>query len=551
MNAAVLEPITARERRRWLNAVTADGGRTSISATLLWFDTVAAIGFAGGLAMAIATIVGGTEKYWHWLALAALSGMLRGLFAMLSVRVGAAGAEEAKLRLRRRVVASALGRACGSPNTTGTLISAVVDEVDAVDGYVSRFLPARRASAVAPLIALAATALASPVSAAILAVTLIPFVAAMILAGGAAADKSRRQFVAMARLTGRFADRVRALPIVLAFGAEEREADALGHAADELARRTMSVLRVAFLSSGALEFFAALSVALVAVYCGFALLGLLPFHVPEKLDLGRAFFVLALAPEFYGPMRRLAAAYHDKQSAETAAERLSILPPPVVNAAVVQMTGPPAITFDQVSIRYPESDCDAVSDMSFAVAAGSIVALVGPSGSGKTSLLHLLVGLAPISGGRVCVDGAVWSGSLAAVASWAGQHPLIVAGTIADNLRLARPDATPEALASVIRNAGLGPMLARRTHGIDSAIDPRGGGLSGGERRRIALARALLKPAPILLLDEPTAHLDAISEAALIATIARACKGRTVLIATHSERLAAIADQVVRMGPRA
>ncbi|CAN5223335.1 thiol reductant ABC exporter subunit CydD [soil metagenome] len=548
MDAASFDPILIRERRRWLKAVTADGGRTRVSATLLLLDTVAAIGFSGGLALAISAIASGAGSIWPGLLLAAISGLLRGVFGMLSVRAGAAGAEQAKIRLRRSVVASALGRAPGSANTTGALISAVVDEVDAIDGYVARFLPARRASAIAPLIVLAATALASPVSAAILAVTLIPFVAAMILAGGAAADKSRRQFVALARLTGRFADRVRALPIVLAFGAEEREADALGRAADDLARRTMSVLRIAFLSSGALEFFAALSVAMVAVYCGFALLGLLPFRVPETINLERAFFVLALAPEFYGPMRRLAAAYHDKQSAETAAERLSALPPPVVAPAIAPTKELPALVFDRVFIRYPESDCDAVGGLSFTVPAGAAVALLGPSGSGKTSLLHLLLGLAPLSGGEVRVDDVALIGSLAPIASWAGQHPLIIAGSIADNLRLACPAATPEALATAISDAGLGPMLARREHGIDSIIDPRGSGLSGGERRRIALARALLKSAPILLLDEPTAHLDAVSETALIATIVRACKGRTVLIATHSERLAAIADHVVHIG---
>ncbi len=548
MQTIASNPGAIGESKRWLKAVVADGGRTGISATLLLLDTIAAIGFAGGLALAITAIVGRIGSVWPGSLLAAVSGLMRGIFSLLAARSGAAGAQQAKLRLRRRVVASALNRAPGSIDTTGTLISAVSDEVDAIDGYVSRFLPARRASAVAPLIVLAVTALASPVAAAILTITLIPFVAAMILAGGAAADQSRRQFVALARLTSRFADRVRALPLVLAFNAQESEAQALARAADELARRTMSVLRVAFLSSGALEFFAALSVAMVAVYCGFALLGLLPFHVPEQLDLGRAFFVLALAPEFYGPMRRLAAAYHDRQSAETAALRLSALPRPLVAQDVILTGKPVSLTFANVSIQYPGSDCAAVSGLSFHVPAGSTVALLGPSGSGKTSLLHLLLGLAPLSGGEVRVGDMVWNGSIAPITAWAGQQPLIIAGSIADNLRLACRDATDEALLAAVRAAGLGPMLARREHGIDSVIDQRGGGLSGGERRRIALARALLKSAPLLLLDEPTAHLDAIAEAALIATIKQACEGRTVLIATHSARLAAIADQIVDIG---
>jgi len=437
--------------------------------------------------------------------------------------------------------------------------------VDALDGYIARFLPARKAGAIAPFLILIATALASPVAAGILIVTLIPFIVAMALAGGAAADKSRRQFTALARLIGRFADRVRALPVVLAFGAEDREARALGIAADELAARTMGVLRVAFLSSGALEFFAALSVALVAVYCGFNLLHLLPFPVSERLDLGRAFFVLALAPEFYAPMRRLAAAYHDKQAAETAADRLIALPapacpmpaspPPTSHALRPDLPVLPALAFRSVVIRYPGAERDAVSGLSFDVPPGRIVVLTGPSGSGKTSALHLLLGLAPLVAGDVLIDGHRLppGGSLAPRASWAGQHPLIIAGTIRENLRLACPDASDDAIDRAVVQAGLRPMLmarggGRMAAGLDTRLDARGGGLSGGERRRLALARAMLKPAPILLLDEPTAHLDALSEIALVTTIAAACRGRTTLIATHSDRLAGIADHLVRLG---
>ncbi|PTQ08287.1 thiol reductant ABC exporter subunit CydD [Sphingomonas oleivorans] len=553
MNAIATNKEMAQARRRYLKAAVADGGRTRQSTALLLLDSIAAIGFAGGLAGAVVALPSGVAAMLPYAALAALSGGVRGLFAMLSARMGAEGAHQAKLRLRHRIVDAALHRAVGGTGTSGTLMSAVVDEVDAIDGHVARFLPARQAAALAPLIVLAATAFASPVAAGILAATLLPFILALALAGGAAADESRRQFIALARLSGLFADRLRALPIVLAFRAEEREAQALGTAADELARRTIRVLRMAFLSSGALEFFAALSVALVAVYAGFNLLGLLPFPVPERLSLGQAFFVLALAPEFYGPMRRLAAAYHDRQAAETAAERLSAIeaarapaapPTPALSERL------PGIRFEHVTIRYPGEDRAALSDVSLDVAPGKIVALIGPSGSGKSSLLHLLLGLAPLSGGRVRIGDMDLGelGSIAPFAAWAGQAPLIIAGTIRDNLLLARPDASPQEIAEAVRAAGLGPLLLKRRCGIDSPIDARGGGLSGGERRRIALARALLKPAPFLLLDEPTAHLDAASEADLIATITHACAGRTTLIATHSARLAAIADIVVRLG---
>lgn len=556
---------TPRARRQWLKTIAQGGRRGDAAAAWLMLDSVTAIGFAGGLAGAIVAVPAGAAAVLPWAMLAVLSGGLRGLVVMLATRTGARQAEDAKVTLRSRIVASALHRDPGAPTTTGVLMVAVVDEVDALDGYIARFLPARKAGAIAPFLILLATALASPVAAGILVVTLIPFIVAMALAGGAAADKSRRQFTALARLTGRFADRVRALPVVLAFGAEDREARALGVAADDLAARTMGVLRVAFLSSGALEFFAALSVALVAVYCGFNLLHLLPFPVPEQLDLGRAFFVLALAPEFYAPMRRLAAAYHDKQAAETAADRLIALPAPVSpmpaslpstpHALRLEMPALPALAFRSVAIRYPDAERCAVSDLTFDVPSGRIVVLIGPSGSGKTSALHLLLGLAPLVAGDVLIDGERLppGGSLAPRASWAGQHPVIIAGTIRENLRLACPDATDDAIDRAVVQAGLRPMLmarggGRMAAGLDTRLDARGGGLSGGERRRLALARAMLKPAPILLLDEPTAHLDALSEIALVTTIAAACRGRTTLIATHSDRLAGIADHVVRLG---
>ncbi|NYD90990.1 thiol reductant ABC exporter subunit CydD [Sphingomonas melonis] len=523
--------------------------RSVRAAAMLWVaDAVAAIGFAGGLAGAVVHAVP-LAAALPWLALALLAGALRGGLALAVADRGAVAGRAATAAVRLRVMRAGMAL---PPGVTGsaTLATAAIDAVDMLDGYAARFLPARQAAAIAPFVVLAAIAWASPVAAAILVATLVPFIAAMILAGGAAADRSRRQFVALSRLTETFADRVRALPVVLAFRAEARTAAAIGRASEDLAARTLAVLRVAFLSSGALEFFAALSVALVAVYCGFALLGALPFPAPERLDLGRAFFVLALAPEFYLPMRRLAAAYHERQQADTASERLApLLVAPAVIASP-RLIAPPAIRFDAVTIRYPDTDHAAVARFSLAIEAGETIALLGPSGSGKTSLLHALLGLAPVCDGVIHVDGVPLApgASLAADAAWAGQQPLILLGTIADAIGLADPAADRARIATVATAAGLGPMLARRPGGLDAPVDARGGGLSGGERRRIGIARALLKDAPLVLLDEPTAHLDAAAEAAMVAALARACTGRTAIIATHSPRLAAIAGRVIRLG---
>ncbi|WP_458098348.1 thiol reductant ABC exporter subunit CydD, partial [Roseomonas sp. WA12] len=536
-------------RTAWLLEATRPGGRWNSAATgLLCLDGVAAIGFAAALAGGLTSHGQGVGAAWPMLALGVVAATGRGVFSSLSLRAGGEAASLAKAALRRRVVVASLAIPAGERPPVGSLMTSAVDEVEALDGYIARFLPARRAAALVPFLVLGATAIASPFSAGILAFTFIPFVLALALAGGAAADGAQRQFSALSRLSALFADRVRSLPTVLAFQAEETETARLAGAADELRRRTLSVLRVAFLSSGALEFFAALSVALVAAYAGFSLLGLLPFPAPETLDLSCAFFVLALAPEFYAPMRRLAAAYHDKQAAETAADRLGALEAmarvPAGAARLISQS--PAIRFQGVAIRYPGEDRAAVEGFWLDVAPGEMVALLGPSGSGKTSLLNVLLGLAPLSGGDVLVDGLALSeaGSFAPSIAWLGQAPLIMPGSIADNIALSRRDAPVGELARAAAQAGLDAVLRARPSGMDALVNERGGGLSGGERRRVALARALLKDAPILLLDEPTAHLDEAAEAALIGVIREGARSRTTIIATHSERLAAMADRV-------
>jgi ATP-binding cassette subfamily C protein CydD len=547
------DKATAAARRTWLaRAAVAGGWRIQAATGMLVLDGMAAVGFAGALAGGLTALPNGLAAAAPWLALGLAAAGARGGCAWGGAKLGAAASAIVRKSLRRRAVVACLGLPPADRLPVGEAMSVAVDAVEAIDGYVARFLPSRRAAGPVSLLVLVAAAIASPVSAAILAATLLPFIALMALAGGAAADESRRQFAALTRLSGLFADRARGLPTILAFQAEEAEATRLATAADALRRRTMGVLRVAFISSAGLEFFAALSVALVAVYVGFSLLHLLPFPAPEHLDLARGFFVLALAPEFYAPMRRLAAAYHDKQAAETAADRLiglealGLRPPAVAPV----LSRPPSIRFDGATVRYPGEDRPALDRLSFTARPGEIVALLGPSGSGKTTALNLLLGLAPLAAGEVWIDGMALSeiGSLTGSVAWMGQAPVIMPGSIADNVALSRRDASAGDIAAVAGRVGLCAMLRARPGGLAARVDERGGGLSGGERRRIALARALLKQAPVLLLDEPTAHLDAASEADLIAAIRRAAVGRTTIIATHSAALAAIADQIVRLG---
>jgi ATP-binding cassette subfamily C protein CydD len=537
MTADALSTSTAGS---WLKAATRPHRRlVGLSAALVVADVAPAIGFAAGLGLAIGALERSVAEAAPWLALAAASLVLRGLMGQAATLVSARAAAAVKGDVRQGII----GDLFAGRRPAAAALTAVVEAVETLDGYVARFAPVRMAATVSPLIVIAVCALASPVVAGILLLTLIPFIVGMALAGGAAAAESRRQFEALERLSGMFLDRVRALPTLLSFQAEARTTREIARAADELERRTGRVLKVAFVSSAVLEFFSALSVALVAVYCGFNLLRILPFPAPETLDLGRAFFVLALAPEVYAPMRRLAAAYHEKQAAEAAAPSMAAPGPgrPVITPPSRRWSSAPELDFRSVTIRYGDG-APAISDFDLQVPAGAIVALVGPSGSGKTSLLHLLLGLAPLSSGAVRIGGHNLShaDSFAGAVGWASQNPVVAPGALYDNIALARPGASAEAIRDAAARAGLQGDLGR-------VLDERGGGLSGGERRRLGLARALLSPSRLLLLDEPTANLDPASETAVLEVIRAAAEGRTTLIATHSEAVMALADRVVRL----
>ncbi len=501
---------------------------------MIWLlDIPGAALFAGGIALAVSGLAAG-DGISLLAALMILAGGLIRAGAVMLVHATAIGTAQRvvttwRTRLFPRLLASRLPR----PLLAGESAALAIDHMATIEAYQARFKPARSASAATPLLVAAIVAFASWVSAGILIVTLIPFAFGMILAGTAARRASERQLAALAQLSGLFVDRVRTLPVIRHFGAEDRVTRQVGIATREVAERTVAVLRVAFLSGAVLEFFAALSVALVAVYCGFSLLGLLPFPAPEKLTLGQAFFALAMAPEFYLPMRRLAAAYHEKQLGDAATDALA--------AVEVEMSEPATTArFDGLQVRdlailWPNLH---IGPVSFALAPADMVALTGPTGSGKSSLLAAIAGQIVSASGtvRTLGGGALDPDDIA----WAAQTPLLLPGTLAENIALARPDATPEEIAEVALRVGLDALLAARG-GLGLELDHRGSGLSGGERRRIGLARAILSGRPLLLCDEPTADLDAESAAEIIALLKALSQDRAVLVVTHDPILAAAA----------
>lgn len=445
----------------------------------------------------------------------------------------AAGAAQAKGRERRRRLWSALlGGPLPGPLSSGESTTLAIDHNTAIENRDVRFSPVRLNAAIGPLVVAAIVAPASWVAAAIMLATLLPFALGSILAGTAARRASERQLAALTALSGLFVDRTTHLPLIRHFGAEARISQQVRHATGEVARRTVAVLRAAFLSNAVLEFFAALSIALVAVYCGFSLLGLLPFAAPERLTLVPAFFVLAMAPEFYLPMRKLAAAYHDKQIGEAAEKALDPYSQSQETPRPTPIRAFGGLLVERLGLVFPAIT---VGPLDFTLGTHDLVALTGPTGSGKTSTLAAVAGqITPSQGCVVGSDGAPLPRELIA---WAAQRPLLFAGTLAHNIALAAPQADAAEILAVARQVGLGPMLDRRG-GLDMAVDHAGSGLSGGERRRIGLARAILSGRPLLLCDEPTADLDAAAAAAIVTLLKELAATRSILVATHDPELA-------------
>ncbi|MGH6745652.1 ABC transporter ATP-binding protein/permease [Novosphingobium sp.] len=479
--------------------------------------------------------------------------MLRAVATCTVDRIALASAQAASRTRRADLWQRLLGGRLARLISSGESANLALDHNTAIENRDQRFSPIRINAVVGPLVVALVVAPASWVAAAIMLGTLVPFTLGMILAGTASRRAAERQLAALGALSGLFVDRVTHLPLIRHFGAEARIGRQVRTATGEVAHRTVAVLRTAFLSNAVLEFFSALSIALVAVYCGFSLLGLLPFPAPEKLTLVPAFFVLAMAPEFYLPMRRLAAAYHEKQLGEAAEQALApfAAEPETYgqdfdpDGSAVRDHASPApfdgLHVERLVLAFPGL---AVGPLDFDLECSDLAALSGPTGSGKTSTLAAIAGqLAPSSGSISSRAGTPLAGN---VAAWAAQRPLLMTGTLGHNLALAAPQATEAEILAVAQRVGLGPVLARRG-GLAMPIDHAGSGLSGGERRRIGLARAILSARPLILCDEPTADLDEDSATGIIALLRELAAERCILVATHDPALIRAARQEIAL----
>jgi ATP-binding cassette subfamily C protein CydD len=497
----------------------------------------------------------------------ALTGLFVGLAAAILLRAVAgwlretsgfaAGARvRAAVRMELLGQVAALGPAFTRQERTGALASVLVEQVEGLQGFYALFLPQLALVVLLPLTIVAAV---FPVSwaAGLLLLATAPMIPLFtILVGMGAESVSQRHFQSLARMSAHFLDVLQGLATLKLFDRSREEADAIARVSADYRRRTMSVLYVAFLSSAVIEFFASLSIALVAVYLGMSYLGYFNFGLyGQPIALADGLFILLLAPEFYLPLRELGAHYHARARALAAAEEIRGLLqgplPPTIGRG--RLMSPEGIRLEcrDLHFAYDAGRRPALKGVSLSLAPGSCIALVGGSGAGKSTLVSLLLGFITPDQGEILVNGAplndIDPGSWRRQVGWVGQNPVLFHGSLRENLLMGRPDAGEDRVTEAALAAGVLDFARRLPQGLDTPVGEQGVGLSRGEAQRVALARVFLKGAPLLLLDEPTAGLDADTERRVLDAIESFRVGRTVLTVTHRRADIRRADRILVM----
>ncbi|MEW2547106.1 thiol reductant ABC exporter subunit CydD [Streptomyces sp. NPDC047002] len=475
-------------------------------------------------------------------AVAAGRALVAWLTELAAHRTSASVKSELRGRLLARAAALGPGRLSGQ--RTGALVTLATRGVDALDDYFARYLPQLGLAVVVPVAVLARIVTEDWISAAIIVVTLPLIPVFMALIGWVTQARTDRQWRLLTRLSGHFLDVVEGLPTLKVFGRAKAQAESIRRITDEYRQATLRTLRIAFLSSFALELLSTLSVALVAVGVGLRL-------VHGDLDLTTGLVILVLAPEAYLPIRQVGTQYHAAAEGLSAAEEIfAVLEDEAPRSGAV-VPGSVRLELRDVAVRHEGRAAASPAGATLDVLPGETVALAGPSGVGKSTLLDVVLGFTRPDSGTVRLGGvdladvdlAGWREQIA----WVPQNPYLFAGTVAENVRLARPDADDAAVWAALRDAGAYAFVAALPDGAQTALGEDGAGLSAGQRQRLALARAFLADRPLLLLDEPTAALDGATEAAIVDAVRRLAAGRTVLLVAHRPALLAAADRVVTL----
>ncbi|MBK5144814.1 cysteine/glutathione ABC transporter permease/ATP-binding protein CydD [Budviciaceae bacterium BWR-B9] len=470
--------------------------------------------------------------------------VLRAVLAWFRERVGFMYGAAIRQHIRRQVLnrLEQLGPAWIQGKPAGSWATMILEQIEDMQDFYSRYQPQMMLAVIIPLLILA-TVFPINWTAGLILLTTAPLIPIfMALVGMGAADANRRNFIALARLSGNFLDRLKGLETLRLFHRAKAETEQIAQASEDFRSRTMDVLKLAFLSSAVLEFFASVSIAVAAVYFGFSYLGELNFGsygLPVTLFAG--FLVLILAPEFFQPLRDLGTYYHAKAQAIGAAESLQTF----LQSESTQSNGEGTqdlVQCDQVTIKAtnlhilsPQGKSLA-GPLNFILTPNQRIAIVGHSGAGKSSLLNLLLGFLPYQGSITINDielsslrPASWRREL----SWVGQNPHLPEQTLRGNILLSNPQATDEALKLAIQRAYIDEFVTQLPDGLDTVVGDHAARLSVGQAQRVAVARALLSPCHLLLLDEPTASLDANSERLVMKALNEASLHQTTLLVTH------------------
>lgn len=524
-----------------LHLLLSAGGALAIVAQAMWISRVINAVFLGRQTL----IAVGTD-----LLLAVVTVGVRAGLAWGTSLSAAAITIPVKTGLRARLMAhlTRLGPAYTSEARSGELVLTATEGIDALDAYFRDYLPGVVTALFVPLIILIGVFPVDLLSFVILVITapLIPLM--MILIGKSAGALARRQYQEMGRLGAHFLDVMQGLTTLKLFNRSRRQIEVIGRITHEFREATLGVLRVAFLSAFMLEMLATLSVAIVAVEIGLRL-------ISGRMTFEGALFVLIVAPEFYAPLRLLGAKFHAGTEGAAAAERIfEILDTPLPQRSVGKSSIPAdrTLRLEAVSFHYPQSPHATLTGIDLIIRQGERVALVGESGGGKSTLAALLLRFITPTQGQITLGGI----SLQEIAldqwraqiGWVSQHPYLFHATVRENLLIGRPDASESALQEAVRAAGAESFIAQLPQGLDTPCGERGLRLSGGQVQRIAAARAFLRDAPFLILDEVTANLDPLNEHLIEETLRRLLRGRTALIIAHRLNTLVDVDRICVLG---
>ncbi|OUI83598.1 ABC transporter ATP-binding protein [Gluconobacter sp. DsW_056] len=527
--------------KAWVKAQgRASRSRTSVVVCLGLLSTLLGLLQAWALARTLASVLThDTDSTGPALAVFLLACLLRVILSTVQEMTAVSAGIQGRRRLRKEALDRILneGPALLRRHHSAAIAATLVDRIEALDGYFARWLPAASLWLVSQWLVVVAVYVENHQAGLILAAccAVLPIFQAVF--GIATAVASRKQFLAMARLQTRFLDRVKGIATIVLSGGTEREAQALAKSADDLRQRTMKVLRIAFLASATTDVAMVVALVLIVVTQAHTLMG----H-PSNAILTRALYAVLLVPEAFASFRALSAAYQDRAHATAAAEAMHELAPLTARAAsgpnVRHTGGGISVMAENVSFAWDEQRGTVIHDIGFTLAAGETLILEGASGAGKSTLLELLLGFVSPSQGRILFNGQDMQDfsprQISSLISWIGQKPVLFAGTIRENILFAKPDATPEEIHHAVSAAAVDQYLSSLPNGLETRIGEGGFGLSGGQAQRIAIARAYLKNSPLLLLDEPTSHLDPKTEAEILLSLKELAKGRTVILCSHS-----------------